>query len=102
MTTTTTTNSPSDCARRLLALFRRRGRIRERASVGFLVSHFLNRDFSHDDYRHAIAFARDKSWIAFPPDNSVVLTPLGVAALSQRDPQQSAAAAEPDLRRSSR
>ncbi len=81
----TDTKTPLDCAQRLLALFRTTGGgLTQRASVGYLTTYFHGNGFAQDEYRRAIEYALNKEWIAFPPDNSVMLTPVGLATLTLR------------------
>lgn len=78
------TKTSPECARRLMSLFAKLDRINQHASVGYLVAHFRGRGFAHEEYRRAVAYALARKWIAFPPDNSVALTPLGASMLSKR------------------
>lgn len=97
------TKTPLECAQRLLALFRSTGGLTQRASVGYLTTYFRGSGFAQDEYRRAVDYALDKKWIAFPADNSVMLTPVGMSALTTQGRQpNSSPLSHPGARQGSR
>ena len=92
-----------ECAQRLLALFKSTGVLNQRTSVGYLTTYFRGGGFAQDEYRRAVDYALGKKWIAFPADNSVMLTPVGMTALTHQGRlPNSSPLSHPGARQSSR